>query len=94
MNFLVSTGPVEKHNVEVRKLIRTHVMIGKNRGRVLPPRKKKKNVTPLNESSPILPVAISRKFGSDLSAVQFAENVTPEAVDSILHCKSSLASHK
>lgn len=87
MNFVVTTGPVEKHDAEVRKMIRTHVMIGKNKGRVLPPRKKKKkNVTSATESSPMYPATIPRKFGSDLSATQFAERVTPEAVNTILHC--------
>ncbi|CAG8954215.1 hypothetical protein HYFRA_00005835 [Hymenoscyphus fraxineus] len=91
MNFVISTGPVEKHNAEVRKLIRTHVMLGKNRGRVLPPRKKKNKVAvaslsekPLSESVTTSP----RNFGSDLCAVRFADTVTPEAVTSILRFSS------
>ncbi|CAG8972912.1 hypothetical protein HYALB_00001332 [Hymenoscyphus albidus] len=92
MNFVVSTGPVEKHNAEVRKLIRTHVMLGKNRGRVLPPRKKKnKDVEaslsekPLSES---VTTCTPRNFGSDLCAVRFADTVTPEAITSILRFSS------
>ena len=39
LHFVVSTG-VEKPNPELRKFIRSHVMLGKNRGKTLPPRKR------------------------------------------------------
>ncbi|KAK3389938.1 hypothetical protein B0H63DRAFT_105702 [Podospora didyma] len=50
LHFLVSTG-VEKPNPELRRFIRSHVMLGKNLGRALPPRttrrrRRKENVTP------------------------------------------------
>ena len=37
--FLTTTG-AEKPNPKLRKFIRSHVMLGKNRGKTLPPRKK------------------------------------------------------
>jgi hypothetical protein len=39
LHFVVSIGK-EKPNPALRKLIRSHVMLGKNRGKTLPPRKK------------------------------------------------------
>jgi hypothetical protein len=41
LHFVVS-GSLEKPDPELRKFIRSHVMQGKNRGRKLPSRKKKK----------------------------------------------------
>ena len=40
LHFVVSSN-LEKPDPELRKLIRSHVMQGKNQGRKLPPRKKK-----------------------------------------------------
>jgi hypothetical protein len=50
MHFVVSTG-TEKPDPELRKLIRSHVMLGKNRGKVLPPRKRKPKGVPEPTSS-------------------------------------------
>lgn len=47
LNFVVSTG-LEKPHAELRKLIRRKVMLGKNLGKALPPRKtrqKRRQVT-------------------------------------------------
>ena len=38
---LVGSTGVEKPNAELRRLIRSQCMIGKNKGRILPPRKRK-----------------------------------------------------
>ena len=59
MHFVVSTG-IEKPDPELRKLIRSHVMLGKNRGKILTPRKKKLKGAPQPASSssdPSLPSA-------------------------------------
>lgn len=39
LHFVISTGVVEKPDPELRKLIRSHVMLGKNRGKKAPHRK-------------------------------------------------------
>ncbi|KAK3326081.1 hypothetical protein B0H66DRAFT_550028 [Apodospora peruviana] len=41
LQFIVSTGPTKKADEDARKLIRSHVMMGKNLGRVLPKRSTK-----------------------------------------------------
>ena len=58
MHFVVSTG-TEKPDPELRKLIRSHVMLGKNRGKILPTRKRKpKGSEPTSSSSdPSPPIA-------------------------------------
>ncbi len=58
MHFVVSTG-TEKPDPELRKLIRSHVMLGKNRGKILPNRKRKpKGPEPTSSSSdPSAPIA-------------------------------------
>lgn len=45
---MVSIGD-EKPDLELRKLIRSHVMQGKNRGRILPPRKRKPKTTEIQD---------------------------------------------
>lgn len=50
MHFVVSTG-IEKPDPELRKLIRSHVMLGKNRGKILPTRGKRKPEGPEPTSS-------------------------------------------
>lgn len=82
-------------------------MLGKNRGKKLPYRKRKPketqdDVSLLSESVESstattttatttsdhhLLVAVPRKFGSDLSAIQFASSVEPEVVEVVLHCR-------
>ncbi|OIW23439.1 hypothetical protein CONLIGDRAFT_664509, partial [Coniochaeta ligniaria NRRL 30616] len=103
LHFVVSTG-VEKPNAELRQFIRSHVMLGKNKGKTRPPRDRGKGkgvrdvpclspnasldsaasvsdgelvgslVAPTSASkpNPVLPVAIPRKFGSDVSTIQYA----------------------
>ncbi|KAI1759219.1 hypothetical protein GGR53DRAFT_527819 [Hypoxylon sp. FL1150] len=41
IHFIVSTGTKKPPDPELRKLIRSHVMLGKNRGKILPPKKEK-----------------------------------------------------
>ncbi|KAH8777930.1 hypothetical protein F5882DRAFT_502748 [Hyaloscypha sp. PMI_1271] len=50
LHFVVSDG-LEKPNPELRKLIRSHVMLGKNQGKKLPPRKRKTKVVEKLSSS-------------------------------------------
>ena len=50
LHFVVSDG-LEKPNPELRKLIRSHVMLGKNQGKKLPPRKRKTKVAEKLSSS-------------------------------------------
>ena len=99
LHFVVSTD-VKKPNPELRKFIRSHCMLGKNRGKTLPLRKKKLKRTQ-DASTPsespassttttvfrhILPVTVPRKFGSDLSTIRFADAVEPGAVEVVLQC--------
>lgn len=83
-------------------------MLGKNRGKTLPHRKKKPKWTQddtllLSESIEELstttatshhplPATIPRKLGSDLSAIQFASAVDPEVVEVVLRCRLCLLS--
>jgi hypothetical protein len=115
LHFVVSTG-VEKPNPELRKFIRSHVMLGKNRRKTYPPRKRKPkggqdvassisdaslavasgpdrdlvgpSVSSAMASHPVLPVAVPRKFGSDVSTIPFADAVEPGTVDVVLRCES------
>ena len=75
-------------------------MQGKNRGKTLPPRKRKAkrtqeastpsestaSFTPTTVSRQILPVTVPRKFGSDLSTIRFANAVEPRVVEVVLQC--------
>lgn len=59
MHFVVSTG-LEKPSPKLRRLIRSHVMLGKNRGKALPHRRKKPKETQdhsLSKASRLLPNA-------------------------------------
>lgn len=99
LHFVVSTD-VEKPNPELRKFIRSHCMLGKNRGKTLPPRKRKPKRTQdasTSSESPassttttvsrhILPVTVPRKFGSDLSTIRFANTVEPRVAEVVLQC--------
>lgn len=84
-------------------------MLGKNRGKTLPSRKRKPKWTQddasllsesIEESSSTttttshhpLPVTVPRKFGSDLSAIQFASAVDPKVVEVVLRCRLYLLS--
>ena len=75
-------------------------MQGKNRGKTLPPRKRRPkrtqdvsnpsqstaSFTPTTVSRQILPVTVPRKFGSDLSTIRFANAVEPRVVEVVLQC--------
>ena len=98
MPFVVSTS-TEKPDPEVRKLIRSHVMLGKNQGKTRRPRKrevmnsvdKSSHDQDLGRSSESSIIAshsvIPPKVGSNLSTVQFAEAVEPEKVEVVLRCE-------
>ncbi|KAI1149271.1 hypothetical protein F4825DRAFT_431091 [Nemania diffusa] len=98
MPFVVSTG-VGKPDPNLRKFIRRHVMIGKNKGKVRPVRSK--NGPDSSKSSPesqanstdslstaSAPESIPSKVGSDLSTVQFADSVDPSTVEIVLRFSS------
>lgn len=97
LHFVVATGK-ERPDPEMRKLIRSHVMIGKNRGRTLPLRKpsKRKRVqdTSLGPNRPfsdmvphpVLPLTIPHNFGTELSTIPFPGSVEPLTVDVVLQC--------
>lgn len=115
LHFVVSTD-LAKPDPELRKLIRSHVMVGKNRGRTLPPRKTKRpkgqssstagssaSESPATSSPTCISPSVSdtlarahtpspRKFGSECSAVHFADHVEPGAVEVVLQCKQPLGS--
>jgi hypothetical protein len=93
LHFVVSTS-VEKPNPELRKLIRSHVMMGKNRGKKFPPQKRGSKrmqkgppTSTIPASHPILPVTTPRKFGSDVSTISFADAVEPATVEVVLKCE-------
>lgn len=97
MPFIVSTT-VKKTDAKTRKLIRSHVMLGKNR-RKYPHSKPHESASETNEStSPedsTLPFdemvvapksVIPTRIGSDLSFVQFADNMEPYMVANVMKC--------
>jgi hypothetical protein len=93
------TTNVDKPDDEVRKFIRSHVMLGKNLGRTLPPRKKKhpsehsQIFADPEDSAVMLPDEVlalspaSRQFSSVLSTISLADSVEPSNIDAILQCK-------
>ncbi|RYP02083.1 hypothetical protein DL764_005964 [Monosporascus ibericus] len=102
MSFVVSTG-VEKPDPELRKFIRSHVMLGKNRGKTLRPRRREPKAIPVGDSSPSSEgdtrepscpslsashSIIPRKVGSDLATARFADTVEPYAVEVVLRFSS------
>ncbi|KAI1265496.1 hypothetical protein F5Y18DRAFT_53669 [Xylariaceae sp. FL1019] len=97
MPFIVSTGnPDEKSGVSERKFIRRHVMIGKNRGKVFPNRKKPvKN--PDSEQSVareeakklrIHPRSVvcesPRRVGGELSCVALGDSIDTSLVETVI----------
>lgn len=98
MPFVVSTG-LEKPDPEVRKLIRSHVMLGKNQGKTRRPKRreareladKSSSVTDLGGPSGSLITAsrtvIPQKIGSDLLTIRFADAVEPYMVEIFLQCE-------
>lgn len=83
MHFIVSTDRSEA-DADTRKLIRRHVMLGKNLGKSRRP--KRKNPIDLNKG----PLSrIPDKVGSDLSFTCFADEIQPSLIKGVLDCKSS-----
>ena len=98
--FVVSTS-AEKLSPEARKLIRSHVMLGKNQGKIWSPQRKRRegrksadksssDQTPDRQPSGSLITlshsAIPPKIGSDLSTVRFADAVEPCVVEVVFRC--------
>ncbi|KAF4632202.1 hypothetical protein G7Y89_g5924 [Cudoniella acicularis] len=79
LHFVVSSS-VEKPNPELRKFIRSHVMIGKNRGKTLPPRKRKQKG--LQDGSFSSPDAIS---ASPPSPGEFSASSTATTATTVSH---------
>jgi hypothetical protein len=91
MPFVISTS-MNKVDPEMRKLIRSHCMLGKNRGRVLHSRRKPKTVFPVSEPVQNLldlevASAVPNKLGSELSLLRFADSVEPSMLWEVLKCK-------
>jgi hypothetical protein len=84
---------------ETRKLIRSHVMLGKNRGKTQHPRRGEPTVSgfvgdsnqalngPQGSLIKISHSIIPRKVGSDLSFIQFADTMELSLVADILKCR-------
>ncbi|OTA52248.1 hypothetical protein K449DRAFT_391545 [Hypoxylon sp. EC38] len=102
MPFVVSTGPA-KHDPNLRKFIRRHVMIGKNLGKTRQTKRKKQkssdlrdviNPEKLTESSDKSFLIATRhsiippKVGSELSTIQLADAVEPSIVTTVLQFSS------
>ncbi|KAI1407370.1 hypothetical protein F5Y13DRAFT_195433 [Hypoxylon sp. FL1857] len=103
MPFVVSTGP-DKPDPNLRKLIRRHVMMGKNRGKTRQTKRKKKEASELRDvsnpvklqahSSDSAPLITTRHFtippkvGSELSTIQLADSVEPSTVATVLQFSS------
>ena len=89
--FIVFTDE-RKTDPETRKLIRSHVMRGKNR--VKPPRRRQVvlQIKSLKVDSTIVadsprPLSISRLLCSKLSAISLADSVDPVCLEDILTCE-------
>lgn len=101
MPFVVSTS-LDKPDPNLRKFIRKHVMMGKNRGKTRPTKKKEKKAIGLSEmshpakdltksSSNVSLIVrhhpIPPNVGSELSTVHFADDVDLSTVAVVLRCK-------
>ncbi|KAI1080350.1 hypothetical protein F5B20DRAFT_540274 [Whalleya microplaca] len=98
MPFIVSTD-AKKTDPAMRKLIRTHVMIGKNRGRTLPSRTRKPtqlwakvnrtSTEGSDESADSFTtkssLVVPSRVGTDVSFIQFADTVEPSSIAVIFH---------
>ena len=91
----------DKYSPEARKLIRRHVMLGKNQGKTWPPRRLEARKSADKSSSDEIPdrqpsgslitlshsiSVIPPKIGSDLSTVRFADAVEPCVVEVVFRC--------
>lgn len=72
---------MDKEDPEMRKLIRSHCMLGKNRGKTLHSRRKPTTVVPVEVAS-----SFPNKLGSELSLIQFADLVEPSTLWEVLKC--------
>ena len=101
---MVSTS-LDKLSPEARKLIRSHVMLGKNQGKTWPPRRREArksaetsspDETPDRQPSGSLITpshsTVPPKIGSDLSTVRFADAVEPCVVEVVFRCNLILSS--
>jgi hypothetical protein len=100
MHFIVSTD-VKKADPETRKLIRSHVMQGKNRAKSRPAKQPSvesraimvdPNQTPrvvsLEEIVETCHSFIPKRVGTDLSLTKFAAEITPAMFGDVVHCQS------
>ena len=97
--FVVQTN-VEKPGLEVRKFIRSHVMLGKNQGKSQGHMRRSKkpyagNLADKSDAGQRLEstitasqTAIPPKVGSDLSTICLADAVEPCKIDVVLRCQS------
>jgi hypothetical protein len=91
--FLVSSD-IEKPDANTREFIRSHVMLGKNRGKKLPSRSSKKPTPSSSESTssrvlitlPDTP-QIFRRFASPSSTIAFADTIEPGELNDVLRRK-------
>lgn len=81
MPFVNSTS-IDKADPETRKLIRSHCMLGKNRGKILHSRRKPKREILVEATS-----AVPNKLGSELSLLQFADSIEPSTLWEVLLCE-------
>ncbi|KAF2648763.1 hypothetical protein K491DRAFT_612108, partial [Lophiostoma macrostomum CBS 122681] len=82
LQFVVSNN-LKKPDPDLRKVIRSHVMLGKNQGRILPPRKKKPRSKGIASKVP------KNSFGSYLSGLCLAaDDVEPKNLEVVLKMSS------
>ncbi|PCH06343.1 Hypothetical protein PENO1_017810 [Penicillium occitanis (nom. inval.)] len=86
MPFVISTS-MNKADPEIRKLIRSHCMLGKNRGRILHSRRKPvvQKLLDLEAAASAVP----NKLGSELSLLRFADSVEPSTLWELLKFTST-----
>jgi hypothetical protein len=100
--FIVSTG-IEKADSETRKLIRSHVMLGKNLGKSRYVKCRKPQNTPKDSGGIVISnegpgepsdtliktphTTIPNRVGSDVSFVEFADTIPPSPLADLLKCK-------
>jgi hypothetical protein len=97
MPFILSTGK-QKGDAATRKLIRSHVMLGKNKGKPRPSKRTRLlpwETVPAWSSSENVSVVqgqfsvVPKRVGSDWSFIQLADEIEPAALAEILKCMSN-----
>jgi hypothetical protein len=93
MLFIVTT-PGDTSSSPTRRLIRSHVMLGKNKGRPRPIKRRNpfpQRISMAWESTaggiPDHLVSVPRRVGSDWSFTRLADEIEPAALADILRCK-------